>query len=574
MKKSIFTVLAVLCSIIISSSAWGQAPEKFNYQAVLRDNGNVMVSQSVNVRFTIHDGSATGTNVYQETQFLTTDQYGRVNCAVDGGTVISGDFSTIDWGNGGKYLQVEIDNGSGFEDLGASQLLSVPYAIQAGGLDNAFEGWALDGNAATGTDFIGTTNGEDLRFKVDGFDAGFIGVNASTALGKGSLDENTTGLLNTAIGSHTLTSNTSGSRNTALGRYGISASTISDNNTSVGYGAMRDFTSTTSAGLNTALGYMTAVEDDLINATAVGSYAMVEQNNSMVLGSIDGVNNATANTRVGIGTTTPNHLLDVNGSVGVEDTLFLNGPYIRGDVALIFPFMEVFTTSFAPTSNFGGVAMLGSSTTQWGSLYVNEIFGRDNGLIDDNTLVIKTPTIVEMSATGTAGNTSGFMIKNLGNSSNPASINFQVGQNTNTLYMYDGAGVQLGRFDGTSGAYTSTSDERLKTNFQEVEGTLEKLMKLKPLTYTYINNSDNDRRHLGFKAQEVEKLFPTLVNSPKNADSDSEDGAYTMDYSGFGVIAVKAIQEQQVEIETLKEQNESLQNQIEEIKKQLEALSK
>src|SRR5690554_7654922 len=97
------------------------------------------------------------------------------------------------------------------------------------------------------------------------------------------------------------------------------------------------------------------------------------------------------------------------------------------------------------------------------------------------------------------------MIKNLGNSSNPASINFQVGQNTNTLYMYDGAGVQLGRFDGTSGAYTSTSDERLKTNFQEVEGTLEKLMKLKPLTYTYINNSDNDRRHLGFKARSEER---------------------------------------------------------------------
>src|SRR5690554_163487 len=565
MKKSIFTVLAVLCSIIISSSAWGQAPEKFNYQAVLRDNGNVMVSQSVNVRFTIHDGSATGTNVYQETQFLTTDQYGRVNCAVGGGTVISGDFSTIDWGNGGKYLQVEIDNGSGFEDLGASQLLSVPYAIQAGGLDNEFEGWALDGNAATGTDFIGTTNGEPLRFRVDGERAGLISPNPSTVLIN-------TPAWNVAYGSRALNGLTQGQSNTAIGTVSLENNTTGRGNTGLGSSSLR---ANETGSYNSAFGaYANVGLPGLTNATAIGARAFVEQDNSMVLGSIDGVNNATANTRVGIGTTTPNHLLDVNGSVGVEDTLFLNGPYIRGDVALIFPLMEVFTTSFAPTSNFGGIAMLGSSTTQWGSLYVNEIFGRDNGLIDDNTLVIKTPTIVEMSATGTAGNQSGFMIKNLGNSSNPASINFQVGQNTNTLYMYDGAGVQLGRFDGTSGAYTSTSDERLKTNFQEVEGTLEKLMKLKPLTYTYINNSDNDRRHLGFKAQEVEKLFPTLVNSPKNADSDSEDGVYTMDYSGFGVIAVKAIQEQQVEIETLKEQNESLQNQIEEIKKQLEALSK
>jgi len=135
MKKSILTVLTVLCNIIISSSVWGQAPEKFNYQAVLRDNGNVMVSESVNVRFTILDGSSSGTNVYQETQFITTDQYGRVNCAVGGGTVVSGNFSNVDWGGGEKYLQVEIDKGTGFEDLGASQLLSVPYALQAGKLD-------------------------------------------------------------------------------------------------------------------------------------------------------------------------------------------------------------------------------------------------------------------------------------------------------------------------------------------------------------------------------------------------------------------------------------------------------
>src|SRR5690554_4786019 len=563
MKKSIFTVLAVLCSIIISSSAWGQAPEKFNYQAVLRDNGNVMVSQSVNVRFTIHDGSATGTNVYQETQFLTTDQYGRVNCAVGGGTVISGDFSTIDWGNGGKYLQVEIDNGSGFEDLGASQLLSVPYAIQAGGLDNAFEGWALDGNAATGTDFIGTTNGEPLRFRVDGERAGLISPNPSSVIIN-------TPAWNVAYGSRALNGLTQGQSNTAIGTVSLENNTTGRGNTGLGRSSLR---ANETGSYNSAFGaYANVGLPGLTNATAIGARAFVEQDNSMVLGSIDGVNNATANTRVGIGTTKPKQALHVEGSVRVSDSLIFSGGNMN--IRQQGLAMEIHALAMTPSSSLSGAAALGLTSMPWGQLYVRRIEGRDDGLEAGNTLVIKTPTIVEMSATGTAGNTSGFMIKNLGNSSNPSSINFQVGQNTNTLYMYDGDGVQLGRFDGTSGAYTSTSDERLKTNFQEVEGTLEKLMKLKPLTYTYINNSDNDRRHLGFKAQEVEKLFPTLVNSPKNADSDSEDGVYTMDYSGFGVIAVKAIQEQQVEIETLKEQNESLQNQIEEIKKQLEALSK
>lgn len=562
MKKSILTVLTVLCSIIISSSVWGQAPEKFNYQAVLRDNGNVMVSESVNVRFTILDGSASGTNVYQETQFLTTDQYGRVNCAVGGGTVVSGDFSTIDWGNGGKYLQVEIDSGTGFEDLGASQLLSVPYALQAGELDNAFEGWAFDGNSVTGTDFIGTTNNQILRFKVNNQAAGFISPNPFTAplntaawnnaYGGEALINLTTGRSNTGVGNNALKLNTTGSLNTGIGVLALGSNVTGIDNSALGVLA--------DVGL-----------PGLTNATAIGARSFVEQSNSIILGSIDGVNSATANTRVGIGTTEPRQALHVEGSVRVNDSLIFSGGNMN--IRQQGLAMEIHALAITPSSSFSGAAALGLTNMPWGHLYVERIEGRDDGLEAGNTLVIKTPTIVEMSGGGTVGNKSGFMIKNTNNST-PTSINFQVGASSNNLYLYKADDALIGTFNGTTGAYSSTSDERLKTNFQEVESTLENLMKLKPLTYTYINNSDNDRRHIGFKAQEVEKLFPTLVNSPKNADSDSEEGVYTMDYSGFGVIAVKAIQEQQVEIETLKEQNESLQNQIEEIKKQLELLAK
>ncbi|PKR81279.1 hypothetical protein CW751_05520 [Brumimicrobium salinarum] len=563
MRQIILTVLAVLASLTFSSAVYGQAPEKFNYQAILRDNGNVMVSESVNVRFTIHDGSATGTSVYQETQLLNTDQYGRINCAVGDGNVVSGDFSTIDWGNGGKYLKVEVDNGSGFEDLGASQLLSVPYALQAGGVDGgASSDWSLDGNSVSSTDFIGTTNNEHLRFKVNGQKAGLISTNPNfvnagtpawnTAYGSNALDNLSIGHSNTAIGTRSLKGVTFGDANTGLGSNSLKSNVSGDKNTSIG-------------------AFSDVGTSSLTNTTAIGANAYVEQNNSMVLGSIDGVNNATANTKVGIGLTKPKKTLDVKGSVKLSDTLFIANSYLKADFASL-------TTNvllFKPIDAYDGISNLGSSGASWGAVYTENIHGTDDAtMFTGNGLNINTSTVIKYDVpTGTGtGNNSGFSIVNT-SASNDKSINFQVGAGTNNLYMYESDGGLIGTFNGTSGAYSSTSDERLKTNFQEVESTLENLMKLKPLTYTYINNADNDRRHIGFKAQEVEKLFPTLVSSSKNADSESENGVYTMDYSGFGVIAVKAIQEQQAEIETLKEENQKLQNQIDEIKEQLNQIT-
>lgn len=118
--------------VIISASCFSQSPQKFNYQAVCRDNlGAIIANQSVTLRFTIHNLSAGGATLYQETQTLNTNNFGLVNVAVGDGTWISGDFLTIPWGSGEKYLQVELNTGIGFNSVGSPQLLSVPYALYA-----------------------------------------------------------------------------------------------------------------------------------------------------------------------------------------------------------------------------------------------------------------------------------------------------------------------------------------------------------------------------------------------------------------------------------------------------------
>jgi hypothetical protein len=132
MRKTIYKLglSIILSAFLVIANA--QSPEQFNYQAVVRNSsGNIISNQSVKVRFTIRQTNATGTNLYRETQTLTTNQFGLINTAVGSGTVVSGTFAGINWGNGAKYLQVEIDpaGGNTFVDLGASQLLSVPYAL-------------------------------------------------------------------------------------------------------------------------------------------------------------------------------------------------------------------------------------------------------------------------------------------------------------------------------------------------------------------------------------------------------------------------------------------------------------
>ena len=91
-------------------------------------DGSVMASSAVSLTFMIHDGAANGTVIYQEGHALTSNAQGLVSCVVGNGVVSQGNFNSINWGNGAKFLHVMM-NGT---DLGTQQMLSVPYALHAG----------------------------------------------------------------------------------------------------------------------------------------------------------------------------------------------------------------------------------------------------------------------------------------------------------------------------------------------------------------------------------------------------------------------------------------------------------
>jgi hypothetical protein len=90
-----------------------------------------MSNAALTMIFKIHDVTATGTVVYQESQALTSNAQGLVSCFVGNGTAAQGTFANINWGNGAKFLHVLMNAGNGEIDLGTQQMMSVPYALYA-----------------------------------------------------------------------------------------------------------------------------------------------------------------------------------------------------------------------------------------------------------------------------------------------------------------------------------------------------------------------------------------------------------------------------------------------------------
>ena len=119
----------------------------------------------------------------------------------------------------------------------------------------------------------------------------------------------------------------------------------------------------------------------------------------------------------------------------------------------------------------------------------------------------------------------------------------------------------------TDGSYNQFSDRRLKANIKPLSKSLLSILSLQPVTYHFISDKSQEEK-IGLIAQDVEKLFPQAVSE--------KDGYKSLNYAVFGVIAIEAVKEQQLEIENqqleIAKQNELIVNlikRIENLEKQI-----
>lgn len=138
------TVLLLTCSLSLFA-AQAQAPQKFSYQAVIRNASNALLANTnVGIRLSILQGSVTGNASYVETHTSTTNSNGLVNLEIGTGSVVTGTIANINWSSGIYFIKTETDptGGTNYTIVGTNQLLSVPYA-----LNSADNKWTTNGTA-------------------------------------------------------------------------------------------------------------------------------------------------------------------------------------------------------------------------------------------------------------------------------------------------------------------------------------------------------------------------------------------------------------------------------------------
>jgi uncharacterized protein (TIGR02145 family) len=179
MKKHLLNLLSFL---LVGNLIFAQAPNKMSYQAIVRNSNNVVVTNhAVGMRISILQGSATGSSVYTETQIPTTNDNGLIAIEIGAGTLVSGNFSNIDWANGPYFVKTETDpnGGTNYSINGTSQLLSVPYAFYAKKAENGLPTGAQQGQTLTMCDGqLIWTNGGVCPAKITTFN-----INDTTHIG-------------------------------------------------------------------------------------------------------------------------------------------------------------------------------------------------------------------------------------------------------------------------------------------------------------------------------------------------------------------------------------------------------
>lgn len=123
-------VLMALCGIFELSA---QAPYVFNYQAIVRDgSGEPKTNEPVEVKIEILQDSHDGEVVFSEIHAAETNEFGLVTLKVGSLESLAG----ISWGAGDHFIRLHV-NGN---EMGISQLLSVPYALHAMQSADSFSG--------------------------------------------------------------------------------------------------------------------------------------------------------------------------------------------------------------------------------------------------------------------------------------------------------------------------------------------------------------------------------------------------------------------------------------------------
>ncbi|WP_051664130.1 tail fiber domain-containing protein [Dyadobacter crusticola] len=515
----------------IAGTIYAQVPQKFTFQGVARDaSGKLLADKNVGLRLSIRPVTALGTPVYQETHTTQTSANGIFNISVGGGTVQSGQFSEIKWASEKFFLQVELDpnGGSNYVNLGATELLSVPYALHAE---------------------------EAGRWK-----------NFDPVVHKGKLDEG--GLLSVNQTAGNEASNDAfliwyprkaAFRNGSTDNY----ETFKDENI-----GLRSFATGMNAIAKGAMSVAMGVDVEALGhrSTAIGDFVKSLGENSLSLG--DG-SVASAENSVAIG----NSVKSIgNYSIALGYNLQSNARY-GTTIGMSNDISDAFDNEIKPTQR---LFQIGN-----GDAPINGVGSRKNALtilrngnvgIGNNVLLATHILDVghRIRLRSNPGYTAGLWLDDAGG----AQYCFIGGVNDSQAGFYFAAS-NAWRFNvhnngsaWLAGTLTQNSDFRLKRDIVPLSANFEKLSSISGRHYYWKDPQRSQGLQTGLIAQEVEGVFPELVETDK-------DGYKSVNYIGLIPHLLEAVKELKRENARLGSENKKLTadvNKWADLQKRIEAI--
>ena len=591
--KKICTFLLTVSIVLLACQSYAQVPQKINYQAVARNSsGALLASTNIAVRISIHDGSATGTTVYQERHTATTNTLGLFSFGIGTGSVITGTFAGIDWSTGNKFLQIELDpaGATSYIDMGTQELLSVPFALYAanGGITGPAGPAGATGPAgpagavgATGPAGPAGADGADGPMGPtgpagpEGGPAGPTGPEGPAGPAGATGATGATGPAGPA--GATGAAGPAGPEGPA-GATGAAGATGPAGAT----GAAGTTGSTGAAGPAGPAGSanISGTANYLVKFTAATTGA-----NSRVYD--DGTN-------IGIGTTAPSDFLHLNNTAAAltginmtnsttgstsADGFYVGMNTVGGEGLITVAenqnlIIGTNNTERMRITNGGNVGIGTASPTTNLHLSGQAKFQYDypSFRASSQGLVLRSQTVsssFNFPAISFIGNTIAGAVLSL--------------ETTSTLSIYDTSGINPGEISAAS--FNIISDSRMKKEIHtvatsEYEAYLKQIRAIQSATYLYnyetmdANNSSLRYRptyHIGFLAQSLPKEAVHVLNNCKNPEMEGKLNYSLNEMVGLHTIGIKAIDAKQLEMQDMLEKQAAI---ILALQKRIELLEK
>ncbi len=370
-----------------------------------------------------------------------------------------------------------------------------------------------------------------------GADAGNLSIdgNYNTGTGEYALNATTIGDHNTAAGYAALSTNTIGRYNTANGSYALLSNTSASNNTAVGRSALMtqsyDNGGSEWGTYNTAVGVETLYSNQPTSPfngmwnTALGAFALRENTTG------------NRNTASGIGALS-------NNTTGNYNTA-------GGDVALTDNTTGSYNTASGSGALNRNISGEGNTASGLNAVYYNTT-GHQNTAIGANAL-LDNSTGSNNTALGYHANVA------TGNLTNATAIGYEAQVNASNKVVIGNTSVTS---IGGYASWSNFSDLRVKTDIQDIKEGLDFIQHLRPVSFRM--KKGNGNADFGFVAQDIEKLIGKSNNLLDMGGG--QERMLSLRYTQFIAPMVKAMQEQQAQIEQQQEQIRELKKIVEGLK--------